>query len=84
VDRIRPQIWREVCQVTAVAFLATASTSGATSPTESRVLEAAKACEPHARSLLQQLVQIDSGTGDVEGLAALAKILTAELEGAGR
>lgn len=45
-----------------------------------RILTAAKACEPDARALLQQLVQIDSGTGDVAGLAAVATIAKTELE----
>jgi glutamate carboxypeptidase len=47
------------------------------------VLAAAKACEPDARTLLQQLVQIDSGTGDVQGLAAMAVILQPKLEQSG-
>ena len=45
-----------------------------------RILAAAKACEPDARALLQQLVQIDSGTGDGAGLAAVATIAKTELE----
>jgi len=48
-----------------------------------KVLTAAQACEPSARSLLQQLVQIDSGTGDVPGLTAMVKVLQTELEGLG-
>jgi glutamate carboxypeptidase len=48
-----------------------------------KVLTATKACEPSARSLLQQLVQIDSGTGDTAGLAAMIKVLRTELEGLG-
>ena len=47
------------------------------------VLAAAKACEPDARALLQQLVQIDSGTGDVAGLAAMGAILKPKLEQSG-
>jgi glutamate carboxypeptidase len=47
---------------------------------DAKVLEAAKACEPKARVLLQQLVQIDSGTVDVAGLAAMGAILKVELE----
>jgi glutamate carboxypeptidase len=46
---------------------------------DSRVLEAARSCEPDARALLQQLVQVDSGTGDVAGLAAMGVILKEEL-----
>ena len=47
------------------------------------VHEAAKTCEPDARALLQQLVQIDSGTGDAQGLAAMGAILKPKLEQAG-
>jgi glutamate carboxypeptidase len=45
-----------------------------------KVLAAAKACDPAARALLQQLVQIDSGTGDVAGLTAIGTVLKTELE----
>ena len=47
---------------------------------QSPVLAAAKACEPAARALLEQLVQIDSGTGDVDGITAMDTILKAQLE----
>src|SRR6202050_5844546 len=67
----------------AVAFLTIANTATAIEKPNSKVLAAAKACEPSARSLLQQLVQIDSGTGDVAGLAAISGILKTELEGLG-
>jgi glutamate carboxypeptidase len=50
---------------------------------DSRVLAEAESCEPAARELLQQLVQIDSGTGDVVGLAAMSAALKTELQGAG-
>jgi glutamate carboxypeptidase len=43
------------------------------------VLAAAKQCEPQARSLLQTIVQIDSGTSDVSGVSAVASALKAEL-----
>jgi glutamate carboxypeptidase len=67
----------------AVTFLAIANTATAIAKPNSKVLAAAKACEPSARSLLQQLVQIDSGTGDVAGLSAMGGILKTELEGLG-
>jgi glutamate carboxypeptidase len=67
----------------AVSFLTLESTATALSKANSKVLAAAKSCEPAARSLLQQLVQIDSGTGDVAGLAAMGGILKTELEGLG-
>jgi len=66
-----------------VTFLTIANTATAIEKPNSKVLSAAKACEPFARSLLQQLVQIDSGTGDVAGLAAMGGILKTELEGLG-
>jgi hypothetical protein len=34
---------------------------------DEKVLDAAKACDPEARSLLQRLVQIDSGTQTLQG-----------------
>jgi glutamate carboxypeptidase len=66
-----------------VTFLTIANTATAVAKPNNKVLAAAKACEPSARSLLQQLVQIDSGTGDVAGLAAMGRILKTELEGLG-
>jgi glutamate carboxypeptidase len=50
---------------------------------DARVFAAAKTCEQKARALLQQLVQIDSGTGDVAGLAAMGTTLKADLESLG-
>ena len=47
------------------------------------VLTAVKACEPDARALLERLVQIDSGTGDAAGIAAVEAALKPELERAG-
>jgi len=44
----------------AVSFLTLESTATAISKPNSKGLVEAKACEPAARSLLQQLVQIDS------------------------
>jgi len=67
----------------AVTFPALANTATAIARPNSRVLAASKACEPSARLLLQHLVQIDSGTGDVAGLAAVAGILKTELEALG-
>jgi glutamate carboxypeptidase len=47
---------------------------------DTRVLAGAKSCEPKARALLQQLVEIDSGTSDVAGVTAMGAILTGELQ----
>jgi glutamate carboxypeptidase len=66
-----------------VAILTASFISPSYARTDSRVLAAAKACEPKARALLQQLVQIDSGTSDVAGLAAMGAILRSELESLG-
>jgi glutamate carboxypeptidase len=64
----------------AVTVLTTVNAPAARAAPNTRILTAAKACEPDARALLQQLVQIDSGTGDVAGLAAVATIAKSELE----
>jgi glutamate carboxypeptidase len=64
----------------AVTVFTIVSTPTAGAAPNSKILAAAKACEPDARALLQQLVQIDSGTGDAVGLAAMGRVLKAELE----
>jgi glutamate carboxypeptidase len=43
------------------------------------ILAAVEACEPEARALLEQLVAIDSGTGDVEGLEKVGAIYAGKL-----
>jgi glutamate carboxypeptidase len=58
-------------------------TSAAYARPDPKVLAAVKTCEPKARDLLQQLVQIDSGTSDVAGVAAIGAILKVELEKVG-
>jgi glutamate carboxypeptidase len=50
---------------------------------DGRVLAAAKQCESKERSLIERLVQIDSGTGDVPGLTAVGALLRTELEAIG-
>jgi glutamate carboxypeptidase len=50
---------------------------------DQRVLAAAKECESKERSLIERLVRIDSGTGDVPGLTAVGTLLRAELEAIG-
>src|SRR5437763_14648689 len=64
----------------ALAIVAVSSVSLSYARPDARDLASAKKCEPKARALLQQLVQIDSGTGDVAGLAAMGAILKTELE----
>jgi len=48
-----------------------------------KLLAAIKACDLPARHLLEQLVAIDSGTGDAEGVNAVGAIYTAELKALG-
>jgi len=79
---------RKLTQVSAVlsavlAFLALSSISPAYARPDAKVLAAVRGCEPKARTLLQQLVQIDSGTGDVAGVTAIGSILKIELENLG-
>jgi glutamate carboxypeptidase len=50
---------------------------------DQRVLAAARECEPKERSLIERLVRIDSGTGDVPGLTAVGTVLRTELEAIG-
>jgi hypothetical protein len=82
MGRNQLQVQIRLVMFAAVTFAIANSTIAIARP-NSKVLAAAKACEPSARSLLQQLVQIDSGTGDVAGLAAMGGILKTELEGLG-
>lgn len=63
--------------------LTISSTVPANTRADTRILTAAKTCEPKARALLQQLVQIDSGTDDVAGVAAMGAVLKTELESLG-
>jgi glutamate carboxypeptidase len=44
-----------------------------------RLLEAVKSCDANSRRLIERLVATDSGTGDAEGLAAVAGIYELEL-----
>jgi len=66
-----------------LAILSVSSISPSYARADARVLAAAKTCESKARALLQQLVQIDSGTRDVAGVAAVGAILKIELESIG-
>ena len=50
---------------------------------DAKLLAAVKACEPGARTLLERLVAVDSGTGDAEGLNAVGAIDAAELKALG-
>ena len=57
VDRNQFLVKIRLPMFAAVAFLTIANTATAIAKPNSKVLTAAKACEPSARSLLQQLVQ---------------------------
>lgn len=48
-----------------------------------KILAAVEACTPGARTLLEQLVAIDSGSGDAEGLAKVGAIFSAKLQDLG-
>jgi len=47
------------------------------------VLAAVKACEQSGRQLLERVVAIDSGTGDVDGVNAVGAVFAAELKALG-
>jgi glutamate carboxypeptidase len=67
----------------AVFTLAAAFRLFAVSPPDPRLKEAAEAAAPDALSLLSTLVNIDSGTGDVEGAAKVDMIIAARLTALG-
>jgi glutamate carboxypeptidase len=69
--------------IVAVAACAILNMATSRAAPNAKVLSAAKTCEPKARALLQQLVQIDAGTSDVAGVAAIGAILRTELENLG-
>ena len=52
-------------------------------PKDARVWAAAQAARPEQLKLLQQIVDIDSGTGDVDGGRKVAAVLTPRLEALG-
>jgi glutamate carboxypeptidase len=66
-----------------VLICALPSLAGAASHPNAKVLAAVKACEQSGRELLERVVAIDSGTGDVEGLNAVGGIYASELKALG-
>ena len=48
-----------------------------------RILAAVESCTPGARTLLEQVVAVDSGSGDAEGLAKVGAIFSARLRALG-
>lgn len=69
--------WLAAAQSLAAATLFVAA-PGQAQPNQP-ILAAVEACEPGARTLLEQLVAIDSGTGDVEGLDKVGAIYADKL-----
>ena len=69
-------------------FLAAAAVAAQASPKQhaskdARVWAAAEGVRPAQLKLLEQVVNIDSGTGDIEGGRAVAALLRQRLEAAG-
>ena len=64
----------------ALAGLAPAAARAAPEP---RLMAAVQACDKDARTLLERVVAIDSGTGDAAGLNAVGQIYMAELRALG-
>src|SRR5947209_8632902 len=60
-----------------------ASAAPAAVPKDAKVWAAAEAAKTDQLKLLQQVVDIDSGTGDVEGGRKIAAILSARLKALG-
>ncbi|MEO8306426.1 MAG: glutamate carboxypeptidase [Pseudomonadota bacterium] len=73
----------QVCALLAALTCIFPALAGAASHPNARVLAAAKACEQDGRELLQRLVAIDSGTGDVDGLNAVGAIYAAQFTALG-
>ncbi len=71
---------RFVCA--ALAGIASTPVAWSAQP-NAKILTAVKECEPGARSLLERLVGIDSGTGDAQGLSAVGAIYASELRALG-
>ncbi len=62
------------------AMLAMAAFPTQAAAPDTKLLTAIKSCDHDARGLLERLVAIDSGTGDADGLAAVAAINATELK----
>ncbi|WP_165837247.1 glutamate carboxypeptidase [Phenylobacterium hankyongense] len=69
--------------VAAVALAAAGTVQAAPTARDARVWSAAQAARPAQLQLLQQAVDIDSGTGDVEGGRKLAALLIPRLQALG-
>src|SRR5690242_10062444 len=69
--------------ILAVLVCALPALAGAASHPNAKVLTAVKACEQTGRELLERVVAIDSGTGDVEGVNAVGTVYAAALRALG-
>ena len=78
--RSKPVHLRSTLLFVVCAFPALA---GAAPHPNAKVLAAVKVCEQSGRELLERVVAIDSGTGDVEGLNAVGAIYASEFKALG-
>jgi len=83
--------WLATATIT-LAILATAGIRAPAQPAakvesaakvQPELLTAVKACDKNARTLLERVVAIDTGTGDAEGLRAVGELYAGELKGLG-
>ena len=70
------------CVLAAAALNSTTVAAASVQP-DARLLAAVNACDSGARSLLERVVAIDSGTGDADGLAAVGALYARELQSLG-
>ena len=64
----------------ALVLAAAAPVAAHAAQPDAKLLAAIKACDHDARSLLERVVAIDSGTGDAEGLNAVGAVYAAEMK----
>jgi glutamate carboxypeptidase len=70
-------------QAPAAAPAAPTSTAAPAAPTDQALLAAATAMQPAVVRTLERLVNIETGTGDATGMAAMGKLLEDELKAVG-
>jgi len=74
---------RSLCLATLTAALAIPATGQSLSPTEKAIAASVSANEQSANALLERLVNINSGTHNLEGVRAVGKIMMEQLSGLG-
>src|SRR6478609_1249 len=79
----RKRLMKYLALAALCTFGSTAAAAPAPAPRDDRVWAAAEARRPEQMKLLEQLVNIDSGTGDVEGGRKIAAVLTPRLKALG-